>query len=177
MESQKINHMQGGKVLAVTLIVSAISLVVVSVFLIIDKYLDFISIITLLFCNVTVMWLAYKFYKPGFTEVICSENGIVSKTNFEQEKLSLEDIKGIWYYKNNQSEQVEIKPYSKNNESLKGTVIIIGDIDFFKDVEFSGINGATILRDSFKKGYTTLHYRKSLDKVLNYYMQKIESRS
>lgn len=159
----------------IILIVLTIILVGVWVILFIDKNFDFISVLVILAVIASVIWFTYKFYKPAFTDVLFSDDGIVSKTHFEQEKLSMNDIKGIWYYKNTQGGENKVKLYS-GKDTYKGCVIVIGDISRFKDVEYIGLNGITLLRDSFNKGYTTLYYRKKLDEVLEYYNRKIQNK-
>ena len=41
-----------------------------------------------------MIWFTCKYYKPAFTNVIFSDEGIISKTHFEQEKLPIDTIKG-----------------------------------------------------------------------------------
>lgn len=175
MRVQKFNHMPGGKVFGVIFVVLGIALVGLSILLIMAKNIDILSVLVLLVSVVCVIWFAYKFYKPGFTEIIFSEDGIVSKTPFEEERLSLDDIKGIWYYVNRQTSEHEILPYSEDTVLKSNCVVIIGDLDYFSGVEYVGMNGMMILHDSFKKGYTTLCYRKKLGAILNYYRDKIQA--
>ncbi|WP_293670021.1 hypothetical protein [uncultured Parabacteroides sp.] len=170
MRTQKFSHMTGGKVLETILIILAITLFVLFLILLFANALNIISMLLLLVSVMSVLWFTYKSYKPTFTDVIFSDEGIISKTHFEQEELPIDTIKGIWYYKNRH--ETEIKPYS-DKDKLKNCIIIIGDIDCFTDVEYIGFNGSTTLRDSFKKGYTTLVYRKRLDGVLKEYDYKI----
>lgn len=170
MRTQKFSHMTGGKVFEIIMIILSIVLIVLFFLLLFNNLLDILSILILLASTISVIWVTCRYYKPAFTEVIFSDEGIISKTHFEQESLPIDTIKGIWYYKNNH--HTEIKPYS-DTDKLKNCTIIIGDIDCFTDVEYIGLDGTTMLRDSFKKGYTTLIYRKRLKEVLKEYDYKI----
>lgn len=154
----------------IILIILTIVLIGVVGLLLFDKALDMLSILVLLVSVVSVIYFTYKYYKPAFTEVTFSDEGIISKTPFEEERLPIDAIKGIWYYKNGY--KTEIKPYSEK-DNLKNCIVIIGDIDRFTDVEYIGLNGSTTLRDSFKEGYTALVYRKRLGEVLKEYDYKI----
>lgn len=154
----------------IILIILTIVLIGVVGLLLFDNALDMLSILVLLVSVVSVIYFTYKYYKPAFTDIIFSDEGIISKTHFEEERLPIDAIKGIWYYKN--GHQTEIKPYSEK-DNLKNCTIVIGDVDRFTDVEYIGLNGSTMLRDSFKKGYTTLIYRKRLEGVLKEYDYKI----
>lgn len=170
MHTQKFSHMAGGKILEIIMIILTIALLVIFLGLLFLNALEVISMLILLVSVISVTWYIYKNYKPAFTDVIFSDEGIISKTHFEQEELPINTIKGIWYYKNRH--ETDIKPYS-DKDNLKNCIIIIGDIDCFTNVEYIGLNGSTMLRDSFKKGYTTLVYRKRLNGVLKEYDYKI----
>lgn len=170
MYPQKFSHMAGGKIMEIIIIILTISLLAIFLILLFANALDIISILILLVSVISIICFTYKFYKPAFTDVVFSDEGIISKTHFEQEKLPIDTIKGIWYYKN--KHEADIKPYS-DKDNLKNCIIIIGDIDCFTNVEHIGLNGATVLCDSFKKGYTTLVYRKRLSGVLKDYDYKI----
>ena len=163
MHTQKFSHMVGGKILEVIMVISAIALLVLFLMFLFADALDVIPMLILLVSVISVIWFTCKYYKPAFTNVIFSDEGIISKTHFEQEKLPIDTIKGIWYYRC--GHETEIKPYS-DKDKLKNSIIIVGDIDCFTNVEHIGLNGSTVLRDSFKNGYTTLVYRKRLDRVL-----------
>jgi uncharacterized membrane-anchored protein YitT (DUF2179 family) len=163
MHTQKFSHMIGGKIVGTITIISAITLLVLFFMFLFANTIDILFMLILLVSVISAIWLTYKYYKPAFTDVIFSDEGIISKTHFEQEELPIDTIKGIWYYKN--GNQTCIKPYS-DKDKLKNCIIIIGDIDCFTNVEYIRVNGSTMLRDSFKKGYTTLTYRKRLDGVL-----------
>lgn len=175
MHTKKFSHLKRGKAYGTFLILLTFFLVFMLIMLFIEDKADFLPALSLLLGIASFTWFTYRFYKPAFTDILFSEDGIVSKTHFEQEKLSLNDIKGIWYYKNTQGKSPEIKPYSENN-SFKGCMIILGDINRFRDAGFAGLDGITLLYDSFKPGYTTLHYRKDLDEILAYYNRKIQNR-
>lgn len=164
MRTQKFSHMTGGKVLEIIIAILTIVLLIIFLVLLFANALNVISVLILLVSVVSVVWFTYKYYKPAFTDVIFSDEGIISKTHFEQEELPIDAIQGIWYYKN--GHETDIKPYS-DKDKLKNCIIIIGDIDCFTNVEYIRVNGSAVLRDSFKKGYTTLVYRKRLDGVLN----------
>ena len=170
MHTQKFSHMPGGKALEIIIAILTIVLFIIFLVLLFANALSFISVLILLVSVISVIWFTYKYYKPAFTDVIFSDEGIISKTHFEQEELPIDTIKGIWYYKN--GNQTCIKPYS-DKDKLKNCIIIIGDIDYFTNVEYIGLNGSSVLRDSFKRGYTTLVYRKKLDGVLKEYDYKI----
>lgn len=163
MHTQKFSHMAGGKFLEIIIMILTIVLFVIFLLLLFANALEFMSVLILLVSVISTVWFTCRYYKPAFTDVTFSDEGIISKTHFERESLPIDTIKGIWYYKNNH--QTEIKPYS-DKDKLKNCIIIIGDIDCFTNVEYIGLNGSTMLRDSFKKGYTTLVYRKRLDPVL-----------
>lgn len=153
-----------------------LAILVVMCFLMIwGKKVDFISALSFLAAVVGVGWLIYKLYKPTFTDLSFSDDGIVSKTHFERAELSLEKIKGIWYLSCKETESKYIKPYSEEAD-LRGCVIIFGDIDCFVNVEYVGVGGMNVVRDSFKEGYTTIQYRKSLNEMLQYYNSKIKNR-
>ena len=73
----------------------------------------------------------------------------------------MNDIKGIWYYKNTQGGENKIKLYS-GKDTYKGCVIVIGDISRFKDVKYIGLNGITLLCNSFNRDIRPyIYYRKN----------------
>lgn len=186
MQEQKFSHLRSGKALGITLIILQIALIGVGIALFISStdpgFRTLISssmpqILRLLTGGVVTigfMFLLYRFYKPGFTDVIFSTKGIISRTPFEQQELSIDNIKGIWYFRQNECENIILKPYSKQ-ENLKGCIVVIGDRNRFLNVETVGM-GFMMLKDAFNPGYTSLFYRKGLDEVLEYYNHQILSR-
>lgn len=175
METQKFSHIRGGKALEIILIIVLIAVSALAIFLIIEDNVSFWSAVSMILALGIFIWLAYKCYKPTFTDIYFSETGIVSKTNFESEELSLNDIKGIYFlrvpYKN-----AKIETYSPSNLPPKDSLIVIGNIKYFDGAHFFGLLGSgSILHDSFSKGYTSIQYRKKLDPVLDYYYKKIRS--
>lgn len=175
MHTQQFSHMRGGKIFGTILILLSFFLIATLTMVFVEKAANLFTLVILLTGTTSFAWFTYKFYKPAFTDVVFSEDGILSKTLFEWEKLSPEDLKGIWYYRNKQGVKPDIKPYAKG-ENLKGCVLILGDIERFEDAGFIGLDGITLLHDSFKPGYTTLHYRKKLDEILAHYHRKIQKR-
>ncbi len=172
--NKKLDHVKGGKILELVLVLLAIALVAVVILLFKSKSIGFIAGIMILVTTGSIIWLVYKYYKPAFTEITFYKDSIVSKTHFESEELSVKNIKGIWFITHPKSE--EVYTFSPNNFPTKGSLVLIGDIDYFNDAEYVGLNGITALCDSFSEGYTTLYYRKELDDILMYYFNKINSR-
>lgn len=174
MQTQKFSHIRGGKVLEIILIIVTSAVSAFAIFLIIEENIKFLSAVIILFSIGVFIWLTYKCYKPTFTDIIFSETSIISKTNFEKEKLNIGDIKGIYFLRTPyKGAQIEI--YSPNNPLPKDCLILIGNIKSFEGATFFGLLGSSsILHDSFSKGYTTILYRKKLDPILEYYYRKIK---
>ncbi len=172
MRVKKFSHMKGGKVLEICLVLSVIFLIVVAFLLFRDMEVGFVSAFILLVIIGLSIRFVYRFYKPAFTDVIFSDDRILSKTHFEQSELAVNDIKGIWYYKNVRLPVLEMNPYSEEAD-LKGCIVVIGDLAGFDNARSMDINGSRILCDTFGKGYTTLVYRKALDEVLNHYSRHL----
>jgi len=168
--------MKGGKIVGTLLILLPISLAVVMIILFLEKNPGFMALIILLLALGTFIWLAYKFYKPGFTEIIFSGTDITSKTYSESEVLELDDIKGIWFLKHPHQDAIA-EIYNPNKRPPKNSLIIIGDIQYFDGAQYFGLDSATTLHDSFSYGYTSIHYRKELDEILDYYFYKINERN
>lgn len=97
MQTQKFSHIRGSKAMEIILIIVVIAVSSFAIFLIIEDNVSFLSTVSMLLAIGVFIWLAYKCYKPTFTDIIFSETGILSKTNFESEKLELNDIKGIYF--------------------------------------------------------------------------------
>ena len=167
--------MKGGAALEIFLIVATIAIMVLAVLLIMDGKCNFMFGITLLISIGSMIWLSTQYYKPAFTEITFLDDGIVTKSGSEQQKLTINDIQGIWYFKISQGAEAEIMEYSED-ASLKGSIVVIGDIEYFAEIDFVGLNGMSMLRDSFKQGYTTIYYRKELKEILSYYHRKIQNR-
>lgn len=174
MRTQTYTHMRGGKILSSILVLLTIGLIGLVYLLFTEKSVDFLSIIMILAAVGTIAWVTYKFYKPGFTDIIFHEDGIISKTHFEREELRIEDIEGIWFLQT-PNEDGTIEEYSPTEKVPKNSLIVIGSINCFYGAEYFGLNGpASTLHDTFDQGYTAIHYRKELDEVLEYYYHKIK---
>lgn len=175
MQDQKFSHLQSGKTLGITFIILDILLIGVFISMIIFGKFHLLHIllsgaITIIFTN-----LVYNIYKPGFTDIIFSTDGIISKTPFEQQKLTIDDIKGIWYFKQKECENIILKSYSEQC-NLEGCIVVIGDRNRFLNAETVGM-GFMMLKDTFNPGYTSLFYRKDLDEILENYNLQIQKRS
>ncbi|MCC8152947.1 MAG: hypothetical protein LIP01_01260 [Tannerellaceae bacterium] len=176
MRTQKFNHMKGGKIIGLVFFSLSIILIVAVFLLFIEMSVGIIAAISLFISVGVLLFTTYTFYKPSFTEVIFSDSGIISKTHFEKENIPMNEIKGIWYYKDTMDEEYDIVPYSEGDD-LKGCMVIIGDIECFTDLDYASMSGINMLCSTFKKGYTALYYRKELDEVLKYYHRKIQNKS
>lgn len=175
MEEKKFNHMPGGKVFILIMLIVLIGIITLVFLLFTERSVDFISAIMLLVFVGGLIWLLIKLYKPGFTELRFTEEGINTKTHFASETLLLKDIEGIWLIKP-PFMKVELEEYTPQSEKLGGAILIIGDYLRFDGAHFIGIFTSRILHDSFASGYTTVYYRKELDPILHYYYNKISSK-
>lgn len=175
VETMTFSHMRGGKTLFFISAFLATALVIVSTMLLLSGRADFIALISIFIANVMVVLVACKTYKPAFTRIRFEGDKIVSKSGSEWEELKLKDIQGIWYSNNYHLDSMTFTPYTPNDKKIKGgSLIILGDLDYFNGAEFITMNNLNvILKDCFWQGYTTLHYRKSLKTVLDYYYQQI----
>lgn len=180
MEPLKINHMPGGKVLAVILFILVIVLFFAAIALFLAPHVSvgFIAGIALIVAVASCIWLAYKFYKPGFTDVLFTEEGIISKTPSERSELRIEDMKSIWITKLPVGHH-PFEEYGPHNLAEKNTLIYFGDIDYFDGASFFGLMGApSTLHDTFTDDYATIYYRKGkgMDEFFEYYYKKIKER-
>ena len=175
MKEQKFTHFQGGRILGVLIIITCVCLILGAIYFFEQRSVDFITVASIVALIIATIWFTFKAFKPMFTNIIFEENRIKSQCLFqEEEELSLQEIKGIWYFQTTEfGKRKTIIPYTEKEKPDKNSVIILGDIDCFKDAKFV-LMGHALLVDSFKDGYTSLHYRKKLDSVLNYYLKKIK---
>ena len=174
MKEQKFTHVQGGKILGILLIITCVCLILGVIYFFAKRSVDFITAASLVALIIATIWLTFKAFKPMFTNIIFEENRIKSQCLSQKEELSLQEIKGIWYFQTTEfGKRKTIIPYTEKEKPDKNSVIILGDIDYFENAEFVLI-GHALLVDSFKDGYTSLHYRKKLDSVLDYYLKKIK---
>lgn len=175
VEKITFSHMRGGKTLFFIFAFLATALVIVSTMLLLSGRAGFIALISIFVANVMVILVACKTYKPGLTKITFEGDKIISKSGAEWEELKLKDIEGIWYSNNYHLTNMTFTPYTPNDKKIKGgSLVILGNLESFNGAEFITMNNLNvILKDCFWQGYTTMHYRKSLKTVLDYYYQQI----
>ena len=181
MKTLKLNHMPGGKVMAIITIILVVILIIAAIALFLAPHISvgFFAGITLLLAAGTCVWLAYKQFRPGFTEVIFLEEGIISQVLSEKSEMRIEDMKDIWItslpLENNTFERYD----PDNNPLRKNTLLLFGDIDAFDGATTFGMMGAPgMLYDTFEDDYATIYYRKNkgIDEFVDLYYRKIKDR-
>lgn len=180
MQTLKLNHMPGGKVLAVILIALVVILIgaVIALFLTPHISIGFVPGIMIIVAVGGSIWLAYKFFKPGFTEVIFTKDGIISKTPSLESQMRVKDMKGIWLI-SLPIEQNEFEEYGPNNRLRKNTLVLFGDVRAFEGATTFGLVGTPgTLYDTFGDNYATIYYRKNkgIDEFVELYYKKIQER-
>lgn len=180
MQQLKLNHMPGGKVLAIILIILVVGLIFAAIALFLAPHISvgFFAGITLIIAVGTFVWLAYKFFRPGFTEVIFTPEGIISKIPSERAEMRVEDMKGIWMI-SLPIEHNGFERYSPSNALRKNTLLLFGDVEAFDGATTFGLMGAPgTLYDTFDNDYATIYYRKNkgIDEFVDLYYRKIKER-
>lgn len=175
VQSITFSHMIGGHIYAISLIILFVILLIVSLVGLL-RLNDFFGFFIILVVDFLVGLLAWRVTKIGFTTVTFEGNTIESKSTSDSELLDINEIKGIWYSKNYHLPNMTFIEYTPEQKIPFGSLVLIGDIDYFEGAEFLSMNGMNFaLKDCFWRGYTTLQFRKALKPVLDFYYNHLNN--